>query len=282
MADRTDNNIFFQVDPDRVASEIDFLNEKRLGLQVMLRDTRWLWRYKDSQAEDIVRKVEDAGIPISVHGPFLDLNPGSDDDAIRAYTRKCYLRSLKLARLLKSQRIIFHSGLNPLLPKNSIMRWLERSVEVFQTVLEEEGGDDVILVIENSHDPIPEVLLHLVDKIGSGIVKVCLDIGHVNVFSTKTLKDWMDKLKDKIVEVHLHDNHGDSDDHLALGEGSIDIAAVLGELDNMGVKVDMTLEMDRKRASKSLDYLGQLDVAARQEPEADQPKLVVTEGGALW
>lgn len=282
MVDKTDRNIFFQVSPDQVAAEIDFLNEKRLGLQLMLMDTRWLWRYEDSQAEDISSKVKDAGIPITIHGPFLDLNPGSDDEAIRSYTRKCYLRTIKLNQLLGSDRIILHSGLNPLLPRSSILKWLERSVEVFRALLEETGGEAVTLVIENSHDPIPEVLLSLVDKIGSEMIKVCFDIGHVNVFSTKTLKDWMDKLKDLIVEVHLHDNHGDSDDHLALGEGSIDIGGVLSELDKMGISVDMTLEMNRTRASQSLDYLGKLDVTATEEQEISRPKLVVTEGGGMW
>lgn len=282
MADKVDRNIFLQVPPDKVPSEIGFLKEKQLGIQVILIDTRWLWRYRDSQAEDIRRRAEEAGIPISVHGPFLDLNPGSDDEAIRAYTKKCYLRALRLNKLLKSKRIVFHSGLNPLVPRGSMMRWLERSAEVFREVAEEAGKDNVTVAMENSYDPIPEVLLRLVERIGPEAFKVCFDIGHVNVFSTKTLKEWMDKLKDLIVEVHLHDNRGDSDDHLALGQGSIDIAGVIGELDKIGIKAAMTLEMDREKASMSLNYLSNLHTIARREGEEARPKLVVTEGGALW
>ncbi len=50
---------------------------------------------------------------------------------------------------------------------------------------------------------------------------LCLDTGHTNHASKKPLTEWLDILAPWITHLHLHDNHGVIDEHLAIGAGNI-------------------------------------------------------------
>jgi sugar phosphate isomerase/epimerase len=67
----------------------------------------------------------------------------------------------------------------------------------------------------------PEELLPLLEGFDLGI---CLDIGHA--YTTGTIDDFL-RHKDRVINVHIHDNLGDRDAHLPIGEGSIDFKKVL-------------------------------------------------------
>lgn len=76
----------------------------------------------------------------------------------------------------------------------------------------------------------PDLLSCLVDAVASPNLDVALDIGHVHCYSPLSLREWITRLGPKIGYVHLHDNHGLSDDHLALGQGGIPLPGVLEDL----------------------------------------------------
>jgi sugar phosphate isomerase/epimerase len=52
-------------------------------------------------------------------------------------------------------------------------------------------------------------------------VAVCLDIGHAN-YSHQKIGQWFDELGEWIGYIHLSDNMGTYDEHLPLGEGTVD------------------------------------------------------------
>jgi sugar phosphate isomerase/epimerase len=70
----------------------------------------------------------------------------------------------------------------------------------------------------------PETLLELIEGTGLGI---CLDVGHAN--TTGKLKEFV-KLKKNIVNLHVHDNMGEFDQHLPVGSGNIDFPWLLRSL----------------------------------------------------
>jgi sugar phosphate isomerase/epimerase len=51
-------------------------------------------------------------------------------------------------------------------------------------------------------------------------IGLALDTGHANVVGQ--LEGFLAEFSDKIVHVHAHDNHGESDEHLGVGYGNID------------------------------------------------------------
>jgi sugar phosphate isomerase/epimerase len=56
---------------------------------------------------------------------------------------------------------------------------------------------------------------------------LCLDVGHANTNEGST--KYIEKFADKIVCVHIHDNNGKYDEHLAIGTGTINWNFLAGE-----------------------------------------------------
>ena len=86
-------------------------------------------------------------------------------------------------------------------------------------------------------------------------IGVCLDLGHAN-YSQVGIAGWFEELGEKIGYLHLSDNMGTYDDHLPLGQGSID----WDEADRLwrGLKRDtpLTLEVGNlDNVMKSVDFL---------------------------
>jgi sugar phosphate isomerase/epimerase len=69
-----------------------------------------------------------------------------------------------------------------------------------------------------------------------------LDIGHHHVFGKKPLKEWVETLGKKIMELHLHDNNGEEDTHLAIGKGNADFASLFQLIKENGLSPIITLE----------------------------------------
>ncbi|MBD3388860.1 MAG: TIM barrel protein [Candidatus Altiarchaeales archaeon] len=90
-----------------------------------------------------------------------------------------------------------------------------------------------------------------------------LDVGHAvmgagNIDHARTL---IQKFTDRLMNVHLHDNFGERDDHLPLGVGTIDYRGVVDELKSVGYDGGITLEVhseDRDYIKISRDKLSKL------------------------
>jgi sugar phosphate isomerase/epimerase len=61
---------------------------------------------------------------------------------------------------------------------------------------------------------------------------ICLDIGHAN--TTGQLNEIIDVLGSRIMNVHIHDNDGKQDQHLTIGEGTVDFDDCLKRLSSYG------------------------------------------------
>ncbi len=80
----------------------------------------------------------------------------------------------------------------------------------------------VAIGIENIFDREPGPLKRLVTEVGDPNFGVCVDAGHLNIYSEAALDEWFGELGPHIKEVHLHDNNGRADEHLPIGEGTVD------------------------------------------------------------
>jgi len=75
-------------------------------------------------------------------------------------------------------------------------------------------------MVENILEELPSTFLSLFDAFKDRNLWFCFDTGHFNLFSKVSLNNWLSPLMHRVKEMHLHDNHGMSDEHLPVGMGT--------------------------------------------------------------
>ncbi len=204
--------------------------------------------------------LRDAGLSITVHGPFMDLAPGSPDPEIRRVTRDRFERFLKAIRVFRPKTVVCHAGYDKRRYWPLWDLWLEKSVEFWGRLSERVRDEGSLLVLENVYEDEPRDLLALFRPLEDRGVGFCLDTGHQAAFSPAGLERWLTCLAPYLVQIHLHDNRGAQDEHLALGRGTIDFSTFFRDL--VRLKRDppvITLEPHREEdLEPSLEYLDRI------------------------
>jgi sugar phosphate isomerase/epimerase len=171
------------------------------------------------------RVVELAGLPFSVHGPFLHFEYGSRSGRQHRGALDEHRRQLEVAGALGARVYVMHPDLQRRYKgwDARVVSTLESSFEALALLQEEYG---VTIAVENlpfvkhTHFRAPGDL----DLHGLGL---SLDVGHAAV--TGTLSAWLADDRYELKHVHLHDNggHVGGDQHLPLGRGVVDAAPVM-------------------------------------------------------
>ncbi len=191
----------------------------------------------------------------SLHAPFSDLNQGSIDETIRTASLNRFKQSLEVCVKLKADRMVIHTHFNPIFYKNHKQQWLENSIRSLRPLSNYAREKNITILVENSIDPSPWAVLELIKRIDN--LKACFDIAHYNVFNPHGWeKEFMKYPPESIMEVHLSDNRGSEDEHLPLGEGSIDFKKFFKILNDRRLKPYIVLEPhDKEGLLKNLEYI---------------------------
>src|ERR1700734_1462768 len=99
----------------------------------------------------------------------------------------------------------------------------------------------VTIALENTPDELgaPGSLHHFITDTHLHDLKLCFDIGHAHV--EEGVAASFDAMRDRIVTAHIHDNHGEKDEHLLPYTGTIDWKAALGGIAGAGA-IPLVLE----------------------------------------
>jgi sugar phosphate isomerase/epimerase len=181
---------------------------------------RIVWEELAAHAE----ALKSAGLATSIHSPFMDLNPGAMDTSIRAATRRRIQQVMKAAELLRPRVIVVHPGYDEQHHGENRLEWLKNSIDFWREFVPQARELGTILAVENIFEKEPSTLKALLDEVDDPCFRHCFDIGHWNMFKTGTLEEWFKELGSYIAESHIHDNNGKIDEHLPVGDGSIDFA----------------------------------------------------------
>lgn len=87
-------------------------------------------------------------------------------------------------------------------------------------------------------------------------LRFCFDIGHAHIDSG--VQASLEAMQGRIVTTHLHDNHGEKDEHLLPGEGSIDWDAAMKALTRNAEELPLVLELKEKDKDKGEPSLDQV------------------------
>jgi sugar phosphate isomerase/epimerase len=126
----------------------------------------------------------------------------------------------------------------------------------------------VTLTVENTTSEMgdPAYLRAFVDETRLTGLRFNFDIGHANLAdgpAEERLEKSFAPLRDLVASVHLHDNHGDKDEHLPPYDGSIDWSTAIPLLKSSpSENLPMVLELKEKFGPDALSVTEQL-IAAR-------------------
>lgn len=185
-------------------------------------DATALDRFSSSDFEYIAKQIHERGLIITLHSPFMDLSPGSPDPAVLALTRHRYEQMSQLVPIFQPKTVVCHSGYDHKRYWGLKDTWIKNSQDFWSWFAQRIIKDGAVLMLENVFEHNPHQFLELYEGLRELHVGFCLDTGHQAVFSRVDLSTWLEVLGGDIRQIHLHDNSGNSDDHLALGKGKVD------------------------------------------------------------
>ena len=158
-----------------------------------------------------------------------------------------------VAEELKASHIVLHHGYVP----GTSWRdgWIRRSGAFWRELLRQRPPGTRIH-LENLLEWEPTLLADVIDASETADLDVTLDIGHTHCNSRTPAIGWIEALGPRIGYTHLHDNHGETDEHLALGAGTMPLEAVFSALEAHSPRALWMLEVDSGEDTKrSLDWL---------------------------
>ena len=166
------------------------------------------------------------GFRFTVHAPFADINIASPSKPLLEASVKRLEQSMSYARDLDAQLWVFHpgarTGISGFYPNQD---W-QQNTQTIQDLHETAEKHGLNTAIENLPEKYgflmrnPEDFQRFYKETSLHDIGIVLDVGHANL-ENQTI-NFLRKLPDKIVHMHLSDNMGENDQHLGIGYGKID------------------------------------------------------------
>jgi sugar phosphate isomerase/epimerase len=205
---------------------------------------------------------------LTLHAPFMDMNPGAVDPMVRSVTQVRFRQLLNVAAILKPRAAVFHAAYDKWRYSGRKDVWLENSIDTWQKVMDMASRTGHRVAVENVFDDDPTALQMLIEKINCPDFGFCFDTGHFNLFSSVPMERWFDALGRHLVEVHLHDNDKKADSHWAIGRGNIDFEKFFGLMHAHAPMPVFTIEAhDKDDIATSLDRVRSLMKRGKPQTE---------------
>lgn len=197
------------------------------------------------------RLAQEYDLPLQVHAPYVNVRLADLNPRIREASVQSVKDGIDLARQVDARIVTIHLG-------NTTKRRLRQVYEDVRkallnsivTLTEYAEQHDVTIGIEN----VPadesaweealgkgaEEIIGILKEIASRNVGVTFDVGHANTIGDPA--NFAVELAPYVVNVHIHDNDGSSDQHLVIGQGSIDFLKILHILKEASYVGSLVLE----------------------------------------
>lgn len=192
---------------------------------------------------------------------WIDL--GSDYRLVRRAWILEAMREIRTARNLGIDLINFHANLNGMFYGEKRIKPLDNLITSLREIVVYANKLNVQVMLENVpfskgiHDLYE--FKYIIDNVDSLLVH--LDIPHAFTSGgMKSVFDYINTFREKIVHIHWHDNHGKRDEHLPIGKGLIDHKKAIDALKSIDYNRTITLEVfsNCNEAKSSADQLRKL------------------------
>lgn len=177
----------------------------------------------EAECENIIQAYRQQLLPsyTTVHGAFFDVIPFSPDERIKQVSRLRIEQSIAVAKRMGAKAVVFHTGYNPRLNSAAyVEKWVKENTAYWSDILAK--YTDINIYLENTFEETPDVLEALSKQLSKhSNYGVCLDYAHASLSKTEPTV-WAARLGRFVKHIHINDNDGISDLHLAWGDGVID------------------------------------------------------------
>ena len=235
------SSLYIHIPAHLLPARLPFLLNRKLQPEVACQEVL-LEKLDFEQLGDCAAQLRERGLGTTLHAPFGGFNPGSNKKKIRNASLKLADQSLQLAEKLRAKRIVFHPGLAYGSEGKKLDLWIKNNLVFWPDFLARAAEIDCIICIENIYEATPDVFINLLTAIDSPQMGHVLDLGHWNIFGTGKLLDWLNTTAPYLQHLHLHDNHGERDEHLAIGQGYVPFSTLFEWLKTTDTSPTITLE----------------------------------------
>lgn len=238
---------------------LEMILQRKLNLEIYFH--HWVLEELDkARCLEVANVLNDAGLKVTFHAPFIDLRPGALDDKIRRASIDRIKQVFDLAPYFHPAKIVCHASFDERYYVFGDDLWLESSVKTWQALTALAQDVNTIIALENVYERNPFVLRRLFEALSSDRICFCFDAGHFNVFSHEPLRIWLKELGKYLGHLHLHDNYGQRDEHLPVGNGTFPFDELFQFIRKMKVKPTVTLEAHNpNNLTQSLENLKSME-----------------------
>lgn len=213
----------------------------------------------EEETNRLIEFYQREGLPkgSTMHGAFFDIVVFSYDLRVREIAELRMEQSMKIAVRLGVKGVVFHTNISPVLSGEEYdHRAIDMTVKYMACLLQRYPDTEIYL--ENMFDANPDLLVAISERLcvyeNYG---VCFDYAHASISGTP-MSEWVVALAPYIKHVHINDNHLKRDEHLALGDGTIDWCKFVKYREtyfkSSSLLIETTLPQNQRR---SLVYLEQ-------------------------
>lgn len=186
----------------------------------------------------------ESGVPISICDPERIRRVDAVDEVKRA---------LEVAERIPFKFLVQHLGHSHDTRSPRAIDAAFNSLEHLSIFAKERG---VTIALENTRSEFasPEALCQLIRETHLRDLKFCFDTGHAHM--EDGISKSLEVMGERVVTTHVHDNHGEKDEHLLPFDGTIEWEETLQELANLPQKPAIVLELKEQGIGKpSLDEI---------------------------
>ncbi|MAQ83886.1 MAG: sugar phosphate isomerase [Maritimibacter sp.] len=253
-------------------SHRDWLIEKNRDLELPEYAMADILRAPDALIAKTKAKLDGWTGRLGVHGPFRGFELDVADKELRPVVQARLLSCLSACEKLGAVQMVLHSPYDPWdhanlghKPKDrerrvaAILATLEPAVRRAEAI-------GVTIVLENIKDVDPAERAAVIAAADSPALRLSVDTGHANwahhACGAPDAAGFVDAAGPSLSHVHLQDTDGSRDCHWALGDGSIDFAAVFAALGRSAARPHLIVEInDFSKVKASVAHLAALGLA---------------------
>ena len=213
------HQFFVHVPATMLRQHLPVISKLPVGLEILV-DHETLAPGFRPELERLAAELRALGRPVKFHAPFRDLAPGGHDPEAVALARRRLVAALELAPLFGASCVVAHTAWDPGSYELESTGWLDRSAAFWGGRAADAERCGVSIALENVFDRDPDILAELLGRLPAARFGANFDTGHWHAYSHAPLSAWFESLEGRILSLHVHDNQGQADEHLALGSGT--------------------------------------------------------------